>query len=410
MLAACTSLQKNAKNETPRNEPPRQVQRDEAIELTEHLLEQLENSGIIANMPEAEKISQEILERLAKDFDPKPRIRYLRNSSPNSMALADGTICINLGLLALLSNQDQLAFIIAHELGHLKNRHIIKRISTTVNTGIFSTMLDTFITPLIPGNLYQLLSDSLIDDLPEIFLSAHSRELEWEADQEALPLLEQAGFNLTNAIESFLIYQDIENQLGLTDKSLVFSTHPSIKARLERSEKYLKDRSLKTPEAPTKDPLFIQSTAELRLKSARWSRRAGRYFEALNKLALLEETKLDKTELLLEEAETYRRMVEEFGRAKRSVTKKWWSEKYGTADNKKIRTLWQKLALNRYNEILQQSPANLKALRGRGLLYSFYSDEQGLHDLLHYLELDPKAPDNDFIKGLITETYQDVSP
>ena len=52
-----------------------------------------------------------------------------RSTNANAFAMADGTIIINLGLLARLSNEAELAAIIAHEIAHVELKHSLKAIS-----------------------------------------------------------------------------------------------------------------------------------------------------------------------------------------------------------------------------------------------------------------------------------------
>ena len=47
----------------------------------------------------------------------------LRDPIPNAFALANGSIYVNSGLLAVLENEAQLASVIAHEQTHVLNRH-----------------------------------------------------------------------------------------------------------------------------------------------------------------------------------------------------------------------------------------------------------------------------------------------
>ncbi|RIJ42056.1 hypothetical protein D1627_08660 [Pontibacter oryzae] len=54
----------------------------------------------------------------------KSKVILTRSPLANAYALADGTVFINIGLLAKLSNEAQLAFILSHELAHVELRHM----------------------------------------------------------------------------------------------------------------------------------------------------------------------------------------------------------------------------------------------------------------------------------------------
>jgi hypothetical protein len=51
-----------------------------------------------------------------------------RSSSPNAFTFWDGTIGVTLGLLARMENEDEVAFVICHELAHYYSNHIDSRI------------------------------------------------------------------------------------------------------------------------------------------------------------------------------------------------------------------------------------------------------------------------------------------
>lgn len=54
------------------------------------------------------------------------KILIARDNTPNAYCFADGTFVINMGLFNWLNNDDQLAAVIAHELGHKISEHTLK--------------------------------------------------------------------------------------------------------------------------------------------------------------------------------------------------------------------------------------------------------------------------------------------
>ena len=51
------------------------------------------------------------------------------DSSPNAFALPGGKVGVNTGIFTVAKNQDQLAAVIAHEIGHVVSRHHDERIT-----------------------------------------------------------------------------------------------------------------------------------------------------------------------------------------------------------------------------------------------------------------------------------------
>ena len=55
---------------------------------------------------------------------PAVQLVLSRNPEPNAHAMGNGTVMLNIGLLARLENESQLAFILCHELAHVQARHM----------------------------------------------------------------------------------------------------------------------------------------------------------------------------------------------------------------------------------------------------------------------------------------------
>lgn len=128
-----------------------------------------------------EKVAAKVLQG-APDLKDKVQFYILRSSAVNAFATNQGIIFINMGMLAQLENEAQLAFIIAHELMHVRKQHSLnmflekKNIDRTISR---NTLLrqSNFDEALIAKNRY-------------------SKELEFEADNGGLELYLQTGYNL----------------------------------------------------------------------------------------------------------------------------------------------------------------------------------------------------------------------
>ena len=63
-------------------------------------------------------------------------ILIFRSALINATCIGEGTLLINVGLLARLQNESELAFIIAHELAHYEIDHVKKRIFQAANENL----------------------------------------------------------------------------------------------------------------------------------------------------------------------------------------------------------------------------------------------------------------------------------
>jgi len=70
-----------------------------------------------------------LIERLRKNNPQIPqnlKILIAKDNTPNAYCFADGTFVINMGLFNWLNNDDQVASVISHELGHKISEHTLK--------------------------------------------------------------------------------------------------------------------------------------------------------------------------------------------------------------------------------------------------------------------------------------------
>lgn len=65
---------------------------------------------------------------------PPVQLVLSRNPEPNAHAMGNGTVMLNIGLLARLENESQLAFILCHELAHVQAHHVDNGLRESLTT------------------------------------------------------------------------------------------------------------------------------------------------------------------------------------------------------------------------------------------------------------------------------------
>lgn len=169
--------------------------------------------------PEINAYIDQIGQRLAANSE-RPNIPYtfqiVNDKSINAFATAGGFVYVNTGLIAEADNEAQLASVIAHEIGHIAHRHVLKSIQkAALEQGLASAAgLDR--------NTAIGLGVQLGLRLPR------SREYEYQADESGLKTLTKAGYapiGMTGFLEKLL------NKRGSVPTFL--STHPNTKDRIE---------------------------------------------------------------------------------------------------------------------------------------------------------------------------------
>ena len=103
---------------------------------------------------------------------------------PNALAFPGGLIVVTDELVALAPSDEAVLGVLAHELGHIEHRHLLRRLITSTVTGAVATLLAgdaSGIATALPATLADL---------------SYSRGMEREADDYAIERLRAAGLPL----------------------------------------------------------------------------------------------------------------------------------------------------------------------------------------------------------------------
>jgi Zn-dependent protease with chaperone function len=143
----------------------------------------------------------------------------------NALAFPDGTLVLLDDLVLLAEHEDELAAVIAHEMGHVLHRHSLRQIIRASGVTIIAT--------LILGESVSALEEILAIGLGGIEF-AFSREFELEADVAAHHIMEQIGRDARPMID---LLRRISEDCGKDcEETSLFSTHPGLKDRLKAIE------------------------------------------------------------------------------------------------------------------------------------------------------------------------------
>ena len=139
----------------------------------------------------------------------------------NAFALPGGQIVMTRGLLRFVESPDEVAGVLAHEMGHVIRRHTTAAMIEALGLGfLFGVMLGDLGTGAIGWAGETLIGLSF------------RREAEREADDSAFELLHHAGLSSQGLADFFeRIEGTIEDMPALLHP---LSTHPSSKSRLDR--------------------------------------------------------------------------------------------------------------------------------------------------------------------------------
>jgi predicted Zn-dependent protease len=125
------------------------------------------------------------------------RFQVLDSDDINAFAAPGGLILVTRGLLKCCETEDELAAVLAHEIGHVEKLHGLR----AIKTGRLGTALSTLALESVKtlggeqlAEVTQAFDESISDITSTLMNSGYSRKLEFEADGCAVDILRKAGY------------------------------------------------------------------------------------------------------------------------------------------------------------------------------------------------------------------------
>lgn len=149
--------------------------------------------------------------------------------SPNAFALPGGKVGINTGMFRTAANQDQLAAVVGHEIGHVIARHSGERLSQSMLADVGTNLVGAYVgRKASPDEVKQVVA--LLGAGTQVgVLLPYSRLQESEADRIGQELMARAGFDPRQA--AALWENMIRASAGASQPPRLLSTHPDSKQR-----------------------------------------------------------------------------------------------------------------------------------------------------------------------------------
>lgn len=162
-------------------------------------------SGYLLFGDEITKFSEKVLEKLAED---NPEIKTeeitmftFRSSTPNAFTTSDGSVFISTALIARLNSEDELAFVIAHEVAHYLKKHVISQYNFSTSNKERKSSKEKNLDRLLRENQY-------------------SKKLEIEADLLGLTMFENSNYSWTSLSPLFNLLKQAEIPTFKIDSAL----------------------------------------------------------------------------------------------------------------------------------------------------------------------------------------------
>jgi predicted Zn-dependent protease len=178
----------------------------------------------VCNNPDGAAAFAKLVEKLrvAAGIETPLEAQVLDSSISNAVALPGGKIYLLKGMLNDAEHADEIAGVLAHELGHVKARDGLRRLIQTSGTAFLIGLLFGDVS----GSGVLLLAGRTLLD------ASYSRENETDADTFSINVMNKLGRSPT-AMGEFLVRITAKKEFGPT----ILSSHPLSAERLERMRK-----------------------------------------------------------------------------------------------------------------------------------------------------------------------------
>jgi predicted Zn-dependent protease len=165
----------------------------------------------------------------------RPNIVYtfhvMHDDQINAFSGPGGHVYVTDALMKL-ANDDELASVLSHEVGHVVARHSLKTIQQSQTLGGLAELFGSITG--VAGDTAGQLGKAAASIVAGGLLAVHNREEEREADFLGIRGMAKAGFNPEGMVTMFEKLQSISK----TDASLLgslFNDHPDVQERIDNS-------------------------------------------------------------------------------------------------------------------------------------------------------------------------------
>jgi predicted Zn-dependent protease len=150
----------------------------------------------------------------------------------NAFALPGGYFGLHLGLVGMVANRDELASVLAHELTHVSQRHIVRQVSKQSSQAPW--LLGAMILASIAASKNPQAAGAVISGAQAVGVQAQlnfSRDMEREADRIGFVIAQEAGFDVRGFVGMFDKLQNA-NRINDNGSFPYLRSHPLTTERL----------------------------------------------------------------------------------------------------------------------------------------------------------------------------------
>ena len=228
------------------------ISQEKEIAIGKQYADEIDKQAKILKDPVINEYVNRVAQNLARNSDLTIplTIKVIDDPAINAFTLPGAFMYLNTGTLLAADEEDQVAGVIAHEIGHAAARHFAS--SYTKQTLLQFAMIPMMFIPMSYA-VYMGVMEAYMNGIPLAFLK-FSRKDEQEADFLGLQYMYKAGYD-PNAFVGFFGKVMDEERRSPGSMAKVFADHPPTGDRIIASEEEIQKILPKRPE-------YLVSTSE----------------------------------------------------------------------------------------------------------------------------------------------------
>lgn len=146
-------------------------------------------------------------------------ITVVKENSPNAFAVIGGKIFVHSGLIEICDSPEELAAVLAHEMGHVEKRHVVEKMLENFGVGV--------LTGLMTGGDAVIITEML----SILTSSKFSRVKEEEADRFALEVLTKSNISSGYLAK---IFRKLNKKHKGGFQPEILASHPNMEKRIKK--------------------------------------------------------------------------------------------------------------------------------------------------------------------------------
>lgn len=216
--------------------------------------ELLTSSFVYSNWPECENYLRGLFIETVSSTSPDTAVNVflVRDESVNAAMYENGTVIINVGLLASVDSEAELAAVLGHEYGHFSSEHAYHRYKQFIKSKKTARSI-----PL--GGLLGLGARAIVKSS----LASKLKKMETEADKKAVEFIHARGYDPNAMVITFSRFEAIDQKFqsrnDIKTRFQYIKTHPSDRSRIRQSKKLFTELNCQSGKQFFYDSLLFSS-------------------------------------------------------------------------------------------------------------------------------------------------------